>query len=69
MTYYEQVAEAAEALRWRIGNITPRFGIVLGSGLAAAADAVANPVTVPFSEIPHFPKATVEGHPGRVVAG
>ncbi len=69
MTYYEQVAEAAEDLRWRLGSLTPRIGIVLGSGLAAAADALVNSVAVPFGEIPHFPQSTVEGHPGRVVAG
>ena len=69
MAYYEQVAEAAEDLKWRIGDRTPRLGIVLGSGLAAAADALSNPVAVPFAEIPHFPQSTVEGHPGRVIAG
>ena len=69
MTYYEHVAEAAEDLKWRIGDLKPRIGIVLGSGLAAAADALAHPVAVPFAEIPHFPQSTVEGHPGRVVAG
>ena len=42
---------------------------MLGSGLGAAADAVANPTIVPYSEIPHFPQSTVEGHSGRMVAG
>jgi purine-nucleoside phosphorylase len=69
MNNYEQVAEAADDLRWRIGDLTPHVGIVLGSGLAAAAGTVENPVAVPFAEIPHFPQSTVEGHPGRVVAG
>jgi purine-nucleoside phosphorylase len=44
-------------------------GIVLGSGLGAAADAVADPVIVPYQEIPHFPQSTVEGHSGRMVTG
>lgn len=69
MNYYEQVSEAAEDLKWRIGDRTPRLGIVLGSGLAAVAQAVVNPIALPFAEIPHFPQSTVEGHPGRVVAG
>lgn len=69
MNYYEQVAEAAEDLRWRIGDPAARLAIVLGSGLAAVADAVVDPIAVPFAEIPHFPQSTVEGHPGRVVAG
>jgi len=42
---------------------------VLGSGLGAAADAVRDKVVVPYESIPHFPKSTVEGHSGRLVAG
>ena len=69
MTYYDQVAEAAELLRGRLGGLRPRVGIVLGSGLGAVADAVAEAVFVPYGEIPHFPQSTVEGHSGRIVAG
>jgi purine-nucleoside phosphorylase len=69
MTYYEQVVEAAEFLRGRLGGLTPSVGLVLGSGLGAVADAVANPVFIPYAEIPHFPQSTVEGHSGRIVAG
>jgi purine-nucleoside phosphorylase len=74
MSYYDQVAEAAASLQTKLGTIglsalAPRVGIVLGSGLGAAADAVANPVIVPYGEIPHFPQSTVEGHSGRMVAG
>jgi len=69
MTYYDQVREAAAFLQSRLGGLVPRVAIVLGSGLGAAADAVADPVVVPYSEIPHFPQSTVEGHSGRMVAG
>lgn len=69
MTYYDQVAEAAAFLEGRLGSLTPHVGIVLGSGLGAAADAVIDPVVVPYAEIPHFPQSTVEGHSGRIVAG
>ena len=69
MTYFDQVAEAAEFLRGRLGGLRPRVGIVLGSGLGAVADVVAEAVFVPYGEIPHFPQSTVEGHSGRIVAG
>ena len=69
MNYYDQVAEAAAHLRIRLGSLAPRVGIVLGSGLGAAADAVANPIFTPYGEIPHFPQSTVQGHSGRMVAG
>jgi purine-nucleoside phosphorylase len=69
MTYYDQVAEAVDFLKQRLGSLGAQVGIVLGSGLGAAADAVENPTIVPYGEIPHFPQSTVEGHSGRMVAG
>jgi purine-nucleoside phosphorylase len=69
MTYFDQVAEAATSLKSRLGALAPRLGIVLGSGLGAVAGAVADPIVVPYSGIPHFPQSTVEGHSGRIVAG
>ena len=69
MSYYDQVMEAAGLLRIMLGDLSPRIGIVLGSGLGAVADAVADPIVVPYGEIPHFPRSTVAGHSGRMVAG
>ena len=69
MTYFDQVSEAAAFVRERLGSLTPRIGIVLGSGLGAAADAVAEPAIIPYGEVPHFSQSTVEGHSGRIVAG
>ena len=42
-----------------------RVGVILGSGLGATADAVADPVVVPYTELPGFPAPTVAGHAGR----
>ena len=69
MNYYDQVAEAAGFLGARLGPLGALVGIVLGSGLGAAAGAVGNQLIIPYSEIPHFPQSTVEGHSGRIVAG
>lgn len=69
MSYFDDVTEAAMFLRAKLGRLRSHIGIVLGSGLGAAADAVSNPVIVPYEKIPHFPKSTVEGHSGRLVAG
>lgn len=67
-SYFDQVSEAAAFLRARI-TASHRLGIVLGSGLGAVADAVENPVLIPYGDIPHFPQSTVVGHSGRIVAG
>jgi purine-nucleoside phosphorylase len=73
MSYFDQVTEAAAYLRENMqsatGGAAPRIAMVLGSGLGAAANAVEQPVVVPYAEIPHFPRSTVEGHSGRIVAG
>ena len=45
------------------------IGIVLGTGLGGVAEAVQNPVVIPYSDIPGFPENTVSGHAGRLVAG
>jgi purine-nucleoside phosphorylase len=69
MTYCDQVSEAASFLQSKLGSLRSRIGVVLGSGLGAVADAVTDPVLVPYAQIPHFPQSTVEGHTGRIVAG
>jgi purine-nucleoside phosphorylase len=61
-----QEARAAVAAR---GAITPKVGLILGSGLGDLADRIENPVVIPYSEIPHFPVSTVPGHAGVLVVG
>ena len=72
-SYYDRVSEAAtylrEQMKKKLGTQVPRVGIVLGSGLGAVADRITDPAIIPFEEIPHFPRSTVEGHSGRIVAG
>jgi purine-nucleoside phosphorylase len=65
---FERAEEAAAFIRERIA-IKPRVAIVLGSGLGSFADRIEQPVSIPYPEIPHFPRPTVEGHSGRLVVG
>jgi purine-nucleoside phosphorylase len=69
MSYFDEVMAAAQFVRARLGRLRPHLGIVLGSGLGAAAEAVMNPIIIPYEDIPNFPRSTVEGHSGRLVAG
>jgi purine-nucleoside phosphorylase len=65
---YEMAAEAADFIKSRYAkSITT--AIVLGSGLGAFADEVTDAVAIPYEEIPHFARSTVEGHAGRLVLG
>jgi purine-nucleoside phosphorylase len=65
---FERAEEAAAAIRGGIG-VSPRVAIVLGSGLGSFAERVERPAAVAYSDIPHFPRPTVEGHSGRLVLG
>ncbi|MFZ0747189.1 MAG: purine-nucleoside phosphorylase [Terracidiphilus sp.] len=69
MTYFDDVTAAAKFLRGRLGGLAPRVAVVLGSGLGSVANAVTESVTVSYRDIPHFPRSTVDGHTGRIVAG
>jgi purine-nucleoside phosphorylase len=62
---------AAAAIRRRLGDTATRpvVGIVLGSGLGGLAARVADAVTVPFADVPGFPRATVVGHAGALIGG
>lgn len=46
-----------------------RIAIVLGSGLGGLVDALTEREVVPYAELPGFPRPTVEGHAGELVAG
>lgn len=67
-TLYDRAQRAAQMIRERV-KLEPSVGIVLGSGLGAFADELAEARAVPYSEIPGFARATVEGHAGRLVVG
>jgi purine-nucleoside phosphorylase len=66
---HERVQRAAADIVRTIAPRLPRVGVVLGSGLAAFADALEEPKVVPFDEISGYAPSSVKGHPGRLVAG
>lgn len=59
---------AVAAIRAKI-SIQPEIGLVLGSGLGGLADAVQDAVSIDYSDIPGWPRSTVQGHGGRLVIG
>ena len=63
------IAEAADAVRARLGGRKPTAAIVLGSGLGQFAERLTDAVRIPYAQIPHFPAPTVIGHSGELVAG
>lgn len=48
---------------------TPKIGIILGTGLGGLVKEIDTEIAIPYSEIPHFPVSTVEGHAGKLIFG
>src|SRR5580704_4000243 len=66
---YDQVQEAAHAVRARAAGRVPGVALILGSGLGGYADQLADAVAIDYADIPHFPHSHVAGHRGRLVLG
>ncbi|MCB9479924.1 MAG: purine-nucleoside phosphorylase [Deltaproteobacteria bacterium] len=62
------IDEAVAHLRARI-LFEPALAIVLGSGLAGVADALADARRIPLDEIPGYPTRALPGHVRELVAG
>ena len=57
------------ALSERLRLRAPKTAIVLGSSLGVLAEAVADPLVIPYAELPGFPAPRISGHAGKLVAG
>ncbi|MEW6734069.1 MAG: purine-nucleoside phosphorylase [Acidobacteriota bacterium] len=68
LTTYEKASQAAQLLKSLVPYQVETF-VILGSGLGAFADSLEDAVSFPYSEVPHLPKSTVEGHAGKLVIG
>jgi len=66
---YERSAAAAAYIRSKLGDKQPVAWLVLGSGLGEFAKNCVDPIIIPYADIPNFPKTTVAGHAGQLVAG
>jgi purine-nucleoside phosphorylase len=64
----ENITEALDVLKPRL-SVTPEIGLILGSGLGPLAEELEEAVKIPYTDLPHFPVPTVEGHAGQFVSG
>ncbi|MCA1590862.1 MAG: purine-nucleoside phosphorylase [Acidobacteria bacterium] len=65
---FENAEEAAKFIRSKYAPEI-KSAVVLGSGLGLFADEIENAVRIPYEQIPHFARPTVEGHAGHLVLG
>lgn len=64
----EKINKAVKYIQ-SISDIKPRIGIILGSGLGVFVDQIENKIIIPYNDIPHFKKTTVDGHVGQLILG
>ncbi len=64
----QHIEEAVQAIR-KTSGLTPRVGIVLGTGLNGLVDRMDIEGRIPYEAIPHFPLSTVESHTGELLLG
>jgi purine-nucleoside phosphorylase len=57
------------AIAKRLEGRAPKTAIILGSSLGPVADAVSNPLVMPYGELPGFLVPSISGHAGKLVAG
>ena len=67
-TLMAQLQETAAFIQSKI-NTTAQTAIILGSGLGNLATQIKVDFEIQYTEIPHFPVSTVEGHKGRLILG
>lgn len=63
-----KIQEAVSYIQ-KLYAIKPQAGIVLGSGLGSFTGEISVEKEIPYSEIPHFPVSTVQGHSGKLIFG
>src|SRR6266540_2651352 len=60
---------ATAALLWRLTPLRPRLAIILGSGFHDVASRLHVETTIPCAKLPGFPRPSVLGHKGQILAG
>jgi purine-nucleoside phosphorylase len=68
MDYFDRVDAAAEDIRAHV-DVVPTIAVVLGSGLGAFAESLADSITIPYEALPDWPASRVIGHAGKLVVG
>lgn len=68
MDEMSKIQEAVAFIRSKHEN-EAEVGVVLGSGLGGFTEHLDISTEIQYSEIPHFPVSTVEGHSGKLILG
>lgn len=65
---YDLIQDAVKVIRSRWSK-QAEVGIILGTGLGNLAHQIQADAVIPYEELPHFPRSTVETHAGKLILG
>lgn len=66
---FNRVRNASAAIERLAKQFKPESALILGTGLGQLVKKIKQHTVIDYSEIPHFPKVTVESHRGRLILG
>lgn len=66
--YMQKIDRAAAYIRERV-SISPKLGLVLGSGWNMILEDIKDAVRIPYGDVPGMARSTVPGHAGEWVFG
>jgi purine-nucleoside phosphorylase len=67
-TLLQQLNDTVDFIKTKC-NVQPSVGVVLGSGLGNFTMGMQVECEIAYSDLPHFPVSTVEGHSGKLIFG
>ncbi len=65
----DAVQRSAALIRSRCAGLQPEVAVLLGSGWGPLAHCVQDAITLPYADLPAFPRPGVEGHAGWLLLG
>lgn len=63
------IQQSKQIILEKCGGNVPKLAITLGSGLGDLANQLTDTIVIPYSELPGFPKPSVQGHSGELHIG
>lgn len=64
----KKAVESKEYIESKI-NMSPKIGIILGSGLGEFVENIMEKTEIEYKDIPNFPVSTIKGHSGKLIIG
>lgn len=61
--------KAAEYIKQQLPGFKPRIALILGSGLSSVAQTMKDRTKISYTDLPGFPKVSVQGHNGQLSFG